>query len=81
MIGALVPTLANLLTNETDVVRSVAPRLPLDVLREQSVRLPRPRHGVQVQAQVPAQVKLTFAIVVFLKSLDRLLFKWFNRKL
>ena len=54
MIGALVPTLANLLTNETDVVRSVAPRLPLDVLREQSVRLPRPRHGVQVQAQVPA---------------------------
>ena len=32
MIGALVSTLANLLTNETDVVRSVAPGLPLDVL-------------------------------------------------
>ena len=34
MIGALVSTLANLLTNETDVVRSVAPGLPLDVLGE-----------------------------------------------
>lgn len=69
MIGALVPTLANLLTNETDVVRSVAPGLPLYVLREQGVRLPSPRHGVQVKAQVPAQVKLTLAIVIFLKGL------------
>ena len=70
MIGALVPTLANLLTNETDVVRSVAPGLPLNVLREQGVRLPGPRHGVQVKAQVPAQVQLTLAIVVFLKGLS-----------
>lgn len=72
MIGALVPTLANLLTNETHVIRPVHPGLAGDVLGEHGVRLPRPHPGVNVQAQVSAKVQLTFSVVIFLKRLVKL---------
>ena len=80
MVGTLVPALANLLTNKTDVVGPVAAGLALDVLGEGRVHLGHAGvlghvvQGAQVQPQVPAQVQVTlpFSIstLVFLQSLD-----------
>ena len=70
MVGTLVPALANLLTNKTDVVGPVAAGLALDVLGEGRVHLGHAGvlghvvQGAQVQPQVPAQVQVTLPISV-----------------
>ena len=70
MVGTLVPALANLLTNKTDVVGPVAAGLALYVLGEGRVHLGHAGvlghmvQGAQVQPQVPAQVQVTLPISV-----------------
>ena len=70
VVGTLVPALANLLTNKTDVVGPVAAGLALDVLGEGRVHLGHAGvlghvvQGAQVQPQVPAQVQVTLPISV-----------------
>ena len=65
MVGTLVPTLATLLTNKTNIVSSVTARLTRDVLGQNVVHLLVGNMIQILQSKVSAQVQMTFTVILF----------------